>query len=86
MATKLTIPDHIVKEAKADEYPPLEQAARERLYTLLSDAADMGIALNCLLATKTPLDCGAAWPELHHALDSRLAKAMNILTGGSEDD
>ncbi len=82
----MTAPDRTTEATKADEYPPLEQAARERLYALLSEAADMGIALNRLLEMKHPQDCSAAWPELHHALDSRLAKAMNILTGGSEDD
>ena len=35
-------------------FPPLEQEARERLYTLLSDAADMGIAISRLLEMKHP--------------------------------
>ena len=44
--------DRATEETKAEKYPPLEQADRERLYTLLCEAADMGIALDRLLATK----------------------------------
>ena len=66
-------------------FPPLEQEARERLYTLLSDAADMGIAISRLLEMKHPGYCSAAYPELHRALDKRLAKAMNLVMEGDED-
>ena len=76
--------DRATEETKAEKYPPLEQADRERLYTLLCEAADMGIALDRLLATKNPEDCRVAWPELHRALDKRLSLAMGLVFSGKE--
>ncbi len=75
-----------VEATEPSDFPPLEQAARERLYDLLNEAADMEIALRRLLETKNPESCQEALMELLRALDRRTCKAMNIVTGGSEDD
>ncbi len=75
-----------VEATEPSKFPPLDEATRERLYDLISEAADMEIALRRLLELKNPGDCESAYPELILALDIRLSKAMKLLNGGEEDD
>ena len=75
----------IVEKPEPTKFPPLEHHQRERVYDLLCETADMGIALRRLLESEDPERCEAVYPEIIGALDKRLVGAMNILTDGSEE-
>ncbi len=70
------------KEAVSEDARTLDPAAVERLDTLLDEMADMSVALGRLLKEDSNEDCPAAFIELHRALDSRLARAIDLVAGG----
>ncbi len=74
------------KEAVSADARPLDPAAVERLDTLLDEMADMSVALGRLLKEDSNEECPAALIELHGAMDSRLARAIGLVTTGKEED
>ena len=73
-------------ETKAEKtYPPLDEAARERLWTLLDELTDMNIALERLISVDNSSDFPAAHHELRRAMDHRLTLAINLVAIGDEE-
>ncbi len=70
------------KEAVSEDARALDKAAVKRLDTLLDEMADMSVALGRLLKEDSTEECPAALIELHRALDSRLARAIDLVNGG----
>ena len=81
----MTNTDRALEEVKANDSPPLNPAARERLGALLDEITDMNIALGRLFDADSADDIPAALQELRRAMDTRLAKAMNIVAHGNEE-
>ena len=72
-------------EAKADKYPPLDEATRERLGTLLDEVVDMKLALGRLIDADGANEIPAAVDVLFRAMGNRLVKAVNIVSTGNEE-
>ena len=62
----------------------LDQVAAERLNTLLTEIADMHLALGRLLDTDHD-DCSTALHELHKGMDGRLEEAASLIVWGKEE-
>ena len=72
------------EESGQDDRPLLDRAALERLSTLLTEIADMHLALGRLLDTDHD-DCPTALHELHKAMDRRLEEAASLIWSGKEE-
>ena len=81
----MTDVDRTIEETKAGKYPPLDEATRERLGTLIDEIMDMNLALSRLLAGEDSDDIPAAMIELHRAMTARLVKSANLLHGNDEE-
>ena len=74
------------KDTGQEDRPQLDRAALGRLDDLLDEISDMHIALGKLLKAGDNEDCPAALIALHDTLDRRLARAIELVATGKEEE